>query len=133
MLERFEDPHAGVQLVLCSPAAADVQRAGRLSILVPSLKGRAREIPRIVDEYAEDACAVLSAPPESFIHSDRDWVLAHAANNLQSIETATLRLVALRSSENVARAAERLGMTATSLRNWIGLRKLPQYVEAAQG
>jgi hypothetical protein len=132
MLGRFEDPHAGVQLILCSTASSDGERAGRLSILVPALKDRAQEIARIVDEYAEDARAAFSAPPSSFVRSDRAWVLANEASTLPEIETATRRLVALRSSENAERAAERLGMTGTSLRNWIGRRKLPQHVEVRQ-
>lgn len=129
MLERLEDPHAGVQLILCSNASTDEERAGRLSILVPALEGRAEEVTRIVDEYAEDARAALSAPPDSFIRSDRDWVLANEASTLTEIETATLRLIALRISPNVTRAAERLGMTATSLNNWLARRKLPRHVE----
>jgi hypothetical protein len=109
-----------------------VTRSGCSSILVPPLKGRAPELSRIVDEYAEDARVALSAPSGSFIRSDRDWVLKYSAKTLPEIETATLRLVALRWSGNITRAAERLGMAATSLGDWIGRRKLPRHVEARQ-
>jgi hypothetical protein len=129
VLKRFRDPHAGVQLILCSRTRSEAERTGCLSIQIPPLKDRAEELSRVVHEYAEDACSVLAAPARAFVRSDRDWVLQHAAKSLPEIETTTLRLVALRSSGNVAGAAERLGMAATSLADWITRRKLPQHLE----
>ena len=129
MLKRFQDPHAGVQLILCSRTRSEAERSGCLAIQIPPVKDRAEELSRIVHEYAEDACSVLAAPARAFVRSDRDWVLEHAAKSLPEIETTTLRLVALRSSGNIARAAERLGMAATSLADWITRRKLPQHIE----
>jgi hypothetical protein len=52
-------------------------------------------------------------------------VCRHAATSYDAIEQATLRLVALRSSGNLALATARLGMRPVSLMRWIGGRKLP--------
>jgi hypothetical protein len=48
-------------------------------ILIPPLRGRASEIPRIVDEYAADAVNALGASEADFTRADRTWVLNHAA------------------------------------------------------
>jgi len=55
--------------------------------------------------------------------------MAHGRLGLPRHETpfekATRRLVALRMSEDLRRAAEILGMAPVSLQRWIGRRKLP--------
>jgi transcriptional regulator with GAF, ATPase, and Fis domain len=93
-------------------------------IQFPSLTERAGELPRIVDEYAQDAITALRARSTSFTDRDRAWVLGHEASSLSEIEKATLRLVALRTSANLTGAAERLGIAPVSLSRWVGRRKL---------
>src|SRR6185369_15700221 len=84
------------------------------------------ELPRIVDEYARDAIAALDAHKVRFTEADRQWVLEHTPLSLSKIEKATLRLVAIRMSRNLSRAAQRLGIAPVSLENWLGRRrKLP--------
>jgi hypothetical protein len=115
------DADVDVQLIVC------VDRAVPSTMLpapidVPSLSTRASDLPRIIDEYAQDAIAVLGAPATSFGLDDHGWVLAHAARSLPEIEKATLRRVALRSSRNLSRAAARLGMAPVSLSRWLARR-----------
>jgi hypothetical protein len=125
VLDRLREPEPGVRLVVCSPRRGGTHAMLAVTIEVPPLAGRAKELRRIVEEYALDALAELGEPRGSFTAADRDWVLAHEATSLADIEKATLRLIALRTSGNVNRAAARLGMAHVSLARWIGRRKLP--------
>ena len=99
-------------------------------IRIPSLRARTKELPRIIDEYGADAVAELrvgqlgSRDPR-FTEADRAWVIDSTPRTLPEIEKATRRLVALRMSEDLPRAAEILGMAPVSLSRWIGRRKLP--------
>jgi len=99
-------------------------------IRIPSLKARTKELPRIIDEYGADAVAELRVrqmgPREArFTEADRAWVIDNTPRTLQEIAKATRRLVALRMSEDLPRAAEILGMAPVSLERWIGRRTLP--------
>jgi DNA-binding NtrC family response regulator len=126
LLRRLYDPETQFQLIICSDADLHRRKDVFLSpppIEVPPLTDRVHELPRIVEEYALDALHVLDAPRKSFTSADRDWVLAHEAQSLSAIERATLRLIALRTSPNVNRAAARLGMAHVSLTRWIRRRK----------
>jgi hypothetical protein len=93
-------------------------------VIVPPLFRRGEEIRRIISEYAQDAIAELDAPPGSFTAQDMVWVLEHSSSSFADIENGTMRLVALRTSRNLAHAAARLGLAPVSLTRWIGRRKL---------
>jgi len=123
----MRDLNASVQLIVCADARFDTHPFLVLPapIRVPPLTTRTKELPRIVDEYAADAIAELGAREAHFTEDDKAWVLEHSALTLEEIEKATLRLVALRMSRSLPRAAERLGMAPVSLSRWIGRRKLP--------
>ena len=129
VLERLREPEARVQLIVCTqdPSESDVFVTAPIEL--PPLKERAAELPRIIDEYALDAAEALGAPPTSFTSADREWVLAYGTTSLSEIEKATLRLIALRISKSLPRAAERLGMAPVSLSRWIGRRKPPMQFE----
>jgi ActR/RegA family two-component response regulator len=133
VVARLRDPNTPVQLVI-GAERRDARHAFLTvpaPIHIPSLRARAGELPRIVDEYARDAAAELSIRDVWFSDADRRWVLEHAAASLSEIEKAALRLVALKISANVSQAAARLGMAAVSLSRWIGRRKLPPASVAA--
>jgi len=117
---------ADVQLVICAEARfyTDPLLALPVPILVPPLSERASELPRIVDEYALDAITELGADAACFTDGDRGWVMEHAAT-LSAIEKTTLRLVALKTSSSVHRAAKRLGMSAMALGQWLSRRRVP--------
>jgi hypothetical protein len=118
-------PDAPVQLIVCAEASHDLNPflLRPTPILVPPLSARAAELPRIVDEYARDATSTLGADDAGFTEANRAWVLDHAAATLADIETATLRLVAVRQAGSIARAAARLGMTHVALAQWLGRRR----------
>jgi len=126
MVALVRNPGAAVQLIICADARFDTHPFLALPapIRVPSLRTRAKELPRIVDEYAADAIAELRASSASFTEADRQWVIEHNPWTLPEIEKATLRLVALRISKNLSRAAERLGMAPVSLSRWLHRRRL---------
>jgi hypothetical protein len=120
----LRDPSSDVQLVICS----DVFQAMHpflirpVPIVVPALGMRVRELPRIVDGYARDALDALGADDACFTQADRRWVLDRSPRSLAEIETATLRLVALRQAGTIDGAARRLGMAHVSLTRWLGRR-----------
>lgn len=129
VLTRLREPDAHAQLIVCAHDASDCEAFVTVPIEVPALEDRADEVPRIIDEYGRDAIAALGAPPGSFTSADRAWVLEYAARSLSEIEKATLRLVALRISQSLPLAAERLGMAPVSLARWLGRRKLPMHFD----
>lgn len=91
-------------------------------ILVPSLRERVAELPRIVEEYAADAAVALPSTAP-FTSNDRDWICRYCASSLHEIESATLRVVALRQAGNIAGAARLLGMSHASLGEWLQRRR----------
>jgi hypothetical protein len=104
-------------------------------IEVPDIAARVSDLPRIVDEYVFDAVVELAPSPGSLVLSegDRQWLIENAATtSLSEIEKATLRLVALRTSANLSRAATRLGMATVSLSRWLARRKIPTLQSAVE-
>jgi hypothetical protein len=129
----LRDPASRVQLIVCGQRPVERSDLALAPIEIPPLATRAAEIDRIVDEYADDAAAVLGIGPRAdrtrFSALDRAWVRAHSAASLAEIEKGTLRLVALRAAGNVARAAALIGIAHSSLGEWIGRRRLPMQVQ----
>ena len=121
------EPERPVQLIVCvSGSNHRVLLAGPSPIRISPLRDRAEELPRIVEEYADEAITTLNAPAKCFTDADLWWVIERAAKSLAEIEKATLRLVALRVSANdVTQAAELLGMAPISLTNWLKRRSQP--------
>ena len=125
----LRNPDARVQLVVCATRPEQAGAFVAAPVVIPSLASRRDELPRIVEEYAQDALAELDAPREAWTAADREWIVEHAASSLAGIEKAALRLIALRTCGNVHRAAARLGMAHVSLARWIGRRKLPMRLD----
>jgi hypothetical protein len=94
-------------------------------IEIPSLLERRCDIPRIVDECMLDVVSELAwASP--LTEQDRAWLIASAsASTFSELEKSTVRVIALRSSDNLSQAAARLGMAAVSLSRWKARRRLP--------
>jgi hypothetical protein len=119
-------PAASVQLVICGGRYDKYEALleALAPIAIPSLQERDGEIRRIVEEYAADAAA---AQPSSkpLTPEDRNWICQHCASSLREIEEATLRVVALRKAGNIAGAAKLLGMSHTSLAEWLQRRRGP--------
>lgn len=126
VVRRVCQRESDAQLFICmSDRHRSVVLSDTLLIEMPPLQIRETEISRIVEEYAQDAMYALGAPATSFTDDDLTWVVAYSAQSLPVIAKATLRLVALRASENVSQAAARLGMAPVSLSRWLGRRAPP--------
>lgn len=125
LLTLLDRPDSWVQFIVCTTSRA---RTGLFTIPmpieVPPLGIREIELPRIIQAYADEAIAALSAPMSCFSGNDQAWVIKHDARSLSDIEKATLRIVALRMTDNVHQAARVLGMAPVSLSRWLG-RRMP--------
>lgn len=116
-------PGSTVRVIVCVPRVhRSVALAGMSSIEVPPLALREQELPRIVDEYADEAVAALGVIPSAFTDDDRNWIVKHASRSHLEIEKATRRLIALRTCQGVQKTAARLGMAPVSLERWLGRR-----------
>lgn len=119
---RAYEPGSDVQIVVCTRLHHAASLGGAPMIEIPQLQLRELELPRVVQEYAEDAIATLNAGPGHFNEDDRDWVMANCAQSLPEIEKATLRLVALSATRSRTEAAALLGMAPVSLTRWLNRR-----------
>ncbi len=124
MVALIRGPGAPAQIIICGSArdALHPYLLRPAPLLIPPLRSRTSELPRIVDEYGADAISALDASATDFTGADRQWVLDRATRTLPEIEAATLRLVALRQAGSVLGAARRLGMSHTALSQWLGRR-----------
>jgi hypothetical protein len=116
---------ARVQLFVCAREQSEAGNFFSVLLAIPPLTTRIGDLGRIINEYVAEAAATLGMLPGSFESSDREWVLAHASHSLAEIEKATLRLLAIRATGNLNRAAALLGMARVSLKKWIRRRPLP--------
>jgi hypothetical protein len=113
ILETHRDPASRFQLIVCA-RTPDPLIASK--IVIPPIDERASELEKIIDGYAADVGSGLRA-------SDREWIRTHGAKSLAKIEDAAHRLVAIR-TVGITRAAEQLGMSHSSLSEWIARRTL---------
>jgi hypothetical protein len=132
LLKLIDEPDTRVQLIVCMSNDGRGEFLVRfpinpMPIEVPPLAIREAELPRLVQAYAKDAIAELSAQPSCFSDDDCEWVMKHGATSLSEIEKATLRIVAVNMSGNVQHAAKRLRMAPVSLSRWIHRRATLPY------
>ena len=115
-----------VQLIVCAESRQHTKPYHIEPIVIPPLSSRPQEIPRIIDEYADEAAAAVSAAVH-LTAADRDWILRSSSASISEIEKGTRRLLAIRNhDDNTAAAARSLGMAPISLARWIGRRALPE-------
>ncbi|MBK7537130.1 MAG: hypothetical protein IPI49_17550 [Myxococcales bacterium] len=119
MTEMAREPDAAVRVVVCAAPSADPFLILPGPLTIPPLASRAEDLPRIIEEYGQDAVATLGARPDAFTAEDRAWIARSCATTLHEVEKAALRLVALRMAGSISGAAGRLGMAPVSLRRWI--------------
>jgi hypothetical protein len=120
---------SGVLLVICARSlprgndiAAQIVTVFR-SIVVPPLADRAKDLPQIIDAYANDA---ITAYGGWLGPADREWIAGHASDTLAQIEVATRRIVALHAcDDSVTAAAKLLSISHGSLSDWAMRRALP--------
>jgi hypothetical protein len=122
----LRDPATRVQLIVCAESRRHTKPYLVEPIIIPSLSSRAHELPRIIDEYADEAAAAVSAAVH-LTASDRDWIMRNSASSISEIEKGTRRLLAIHNhDDNTAAAARSLGMAPISLARWIGRRVLAE-------
>jgi len=125
LMKRIHEPDSDVQLFVCvRNRHRRLTLTGTASIDVPPLQLRGVELPRIADEYAQEAIASLGVTNRCFTLEDKARVMQYCAQSLDDIEKATLRVVAIRATDNLSQAAARLGMAPVSLHRWMA-RRLP--------
>ena len=122
----LRDPVTRVQLIVCAESLRHTKPYFVEPIVIPPLASRAHDLRRIIDEYADEAAAAVSASVH-LTAADRDWIMRHSASSISEIEKGTCRLLAIRNhDDNTAAAARSLGMAPVSLARWIGRRALPE-------
>lgn len=114
-------PDASVTVIVCAAASfrAHPFLVRPAPVHVPHLSARPGEVPQIVDECGREATDELGA---AFTRVDREWVLENAASSLAEIDKATRRIVALRATGSLNKAAALLGITHTALSRWFRAR-----------
>jgi hypothetical protein len=91
-------------------------------IEVPSLAERAPYLHRLLDECLEEAAEALGVRGVRLTEAMRESILLDV-ESLADLEKTALRVVALASSRNMSRAAERLQMAPVSLSRWVSRRR----------
>src|ERR1041384_4935097 len=106
----LKEPKTRVQLNVCVDTLRQSRPYHVEPVVIPALKHRANELPRLVDEYADEAARELGAQV-GLGPADREWIVKHSASSLWEIEKGARRLVAIRKhDDNLAAAARALGM-----------------------
>jgi FHA domain len=121
--EVLRDPRVVVQLVVCDNTPAS-ERVIDCPITIPLPVDRGNELPRLIEEFCEDAAAEFdtSAPD---IATHRMWILRYAADTVPEIATSAHRLAALRVFGTAKAAAVALGMKAEALQRWLDVKGAP--------
>jgi len=129
MVTRLRDTD-DVMLVICGNRREEMNPLiiRPVPLILPSLRTRGEEVQRVVDEFARDALTELTAGEAwrsdvRFTSVDRQWVIDRSPLTLDEIEKSTLRILALKMSKSIPRAARRLRMTPVSLARWLDRRR----------
>lgn len=117
----LRDPALDVTLIVCSESSRRALCAVD-PVAIPPLTSRALEVPRIIDEYAEEIAAATCATVP-LTAADREWILRNSASSLGEIDKGGRRLLAVRNhGDSTSAAAWALGMAPISLARWLGRR-----------
>jgi hypothetical protein len=128
LARRLRAPGERVRVTACAHAIAQAaelaMRIGRAArIELPALAERRRELPRIIEAYAEDAAASLGQAVTALDKRDLPLVSALPFDGLADVEDTARRLVAIRAL-GVTEGAARLGITHGALSRWAKRRGL---------
>ena len=121
----LRQPRTQVQLMVCARSTRYCARYLALPISIPPIGDRLNELDRVIEDYARDAFAQLGIHRAGLPRDDHAWIRRHASSSIPAIEKATLRLAALRISDDVSEAANRLGMPPLALARWMERRRVP--------
>ncbi|HWO20493.1 MAG TPA: FHA domain-containing protein [Kofleriaceae bacterium] len=131
MLEELHRPGHTAQLMVLArnPRKADVYTPA--PVVIPQLHSRRDELDRLVSEYEAEAVQRLGITTLELTPAQRSWIRERSSETLPDIQTAALRLVAIRHAGSLAGAAELLRISHTSLSRWLERRRLRADVLAA--
>jgi hypothetical protein len=118
-------------IVLCAGSNED-EKLSPPPIVIPPLDTRKAEIDRLISEYVLEAAKRLYCTKRVRLSpEDRAWIRTHACESLPEIQTATLRLVAVREAGNVNAGSALLGISHVALTKWLNNRGFAK-LEAAR-
>jgi hypothetical protein len=95
-----------------------------MTMTIPAFAERDAELDQLLLAYAEDAATRFGAAGTGLRPQDLGWVRAGGAKNLDEVDEAMTRLVALR-NWGVTGGAARLGFTHGALSKYFRRRKIP--------
>jgi hypothetical protein len=128
MIEHWRRSETRVQLVLFTRAVDPALTAVTDALVLAPMFLRWRDRFRIIDEVAADAALAFGIPVRLVSDADRRVILASDAATLPALETATVRIVALRHWADdwggLTRCASELGMARAALAEWAERRGL---------
>ncbi len=125
MLHVFRQPACRAQLVVCAKNARKAEVFSAAPIVVPPLGSRKADLDRIIDEYAIDAARRLGIEPLDLTPAERSWIRDRASASLPEIQTATLRLVAIRHAGTISGGAALLRLSHATMIEWLEHRRFP--------
>ncbi len=128
----FADPDAQVQLIVCDTSwiRVPLNAVAGMTISIPPLSERKRELPEIIHQYFLEAQRAFQGHEVPVSDQDIDWVSETSAGSFHEIEKAAYRLTAVRVAQgNMIDAAQLLGMAPVSLRRWLA-RRGTHYLQA---
>jgi FHA domain len=118
-------------IVLCT-SSNKAEKVSRPPIVIPPLDTRKTELDRLISEYVVEAAKRLYCTKQVRLSpEDRGWLRTHACESLPEIQTATLRLVAVREAGNVSAGSALLGISHVALTKWLDRRGFAK-LEAAR-
>ena len=77
-------------------------------------------------EYATDAAERLGIEPLGLTPAELSWIRERASETLPDIQTATLRLVAIRRAGTISGGAALLGLSHVVMYEWLQHRRFPE-------
>jgi hypothetical protein len=130
VLNAFREPDCGVQLVVCAKESPTPGRdpfaVSASPIDIPRLATRYPDLFRIVREYVDDVTSLLHVPDDCLGSQDIEWIMSSSvrakALSIPDIEKAVWRMVAVRTTRDLSKAAALLGMARVSLERWLRRR-----------
>jgi hypothetical protein len=125
MLRELRQPTCQTQLVVCAKNADKAAIFNSAPIVIPPLRSRTAELDRIIDEYAIDASRRLGLSPFALAPAERSWIRERSSATLPEIQTATLRLVAIRRAGTPSGGAALLGLSHVTMLRWLESRRFP--------
>jgi len=109
-------------IVVCttSDRAKEIPRP---PIVIPPLDSRKADLDRLIEESIDRAAERLYCTGLVRLSSeDRAWLRARACGSLRELQTATLRLVAVREAGSIHAGSALLGISHVALTNWLNSR-----------